>query len=248
MLTELKLVAYALVVEILREYKMHIEPGVVNGAKIGLSYLTGAAAIAIGFKLLIQRMFNNTSVLLTAVRCLITTVFVFSFFEILPQYPLGVSEVHFIFGATLFLFFGAGATAFGLVAGLSLQGLLLAPSDLPQLYINISTLLFPLFAVSYISKKIIPANIAYTDLKYRHVISLTGIYQGGIILWVAFWCFYGQGFNQETFYNVGIFSLAYSTVIGIECLLDVGLLATLKSYKKRSLPSVFNQRLISVKD
>ena len=227
---------------------MHIEPGVVNGAKIGLSYLTGAAAIAIGLKLLIQRMFNNTSVLLTAVRCLITTVFVFSFFEILPQYPLGVSEVHFIFGATLFLFFGAGATAFGLVAGLSLQGLLLAPSDLPQLYINISTLLFPLFAVSYISKKIIPANIAYTDLKYRHVISLTGIYQGGIILWVAFWCFYGQGFNQETFYNVGIFSLAYSTVIGIECLLDVGLLATLKSYNKRSLPSVFNQRLISAKD
>mgnify|MGYP002878893017 FL=1 len=227
---------------------MHIEPGVVNVAKIGLSYLTGAAAIAIGLKLLIQRMFNNTSVLLTAVRCLITTVFVFSFFEILPQYPLGVSEVHFIFGATLFLFFGAGATAFGLVAGLSLQGLLLAPSDLPQLYINISTLLFPLYAVSYISKKIIPADIAYTDLKYTHVISLTGIYQGGIILWVAFWCFYGQGFNQETFYNVGVFSLAYSTVIGIECLLDVGLLATLKSYKKTSLPSVFNNRLISVKE
>ena len=104
---------------------MHIEPGVVNGAKIGLSYLTGAAAIALGLKLLIQRMFNSTSVLVTAVRCLITTIFVFSFFEVLPQYPLGVSEVHFIFGATLFLFFGAGATAFGLVAGLSLQGILL---------------------------------------------------------------------------------------------------------------------------
>ena len=227
---------------------MHIEPGVVNGAKIGLSYLTGAAAIALGLKLLIQRMFNSKSVLITAVRCLITTIFVFSFFEVLPQYPLGVSEVHFIFGATLFLFFGAGATAFGLVAGLFLQGILLAPSDLPQLYINISTLLFPLFAVSYISKKIIPANIAYTDLQYRQVISLTGIYLGGIILWVAFWCFYGQGFNQETFYNVGIFSLAYSTVIGIECLLDVGLLATLKSYKKRSLPSELNQRLFSEKD
>ena len=174
--------------------------------------------------------------------------FFFSFFEVLPQYPLGVSEVHFIFGATLFLFFGAGATAFGLVAGLYLQGILLAPSDLPQLYINISTLLFPLFAVSYISTKIIPANISYTDLKYRQVISLTGIYQGGIILWVAFWCFYGQGFNPETFYNVGVFSLAYSTVIGIECLLDVGLLAIFKSYKNRTLPSVFNKRLISLKD
>ena len=206
---------------------MHIEPGVVNGVKIGLSYLTGAAAIALGLKLLIQRMFNSTSVLVTAVRCLITTIFVFSFFEVLPQYPLGVSEVHFIFGATLFLFFGAGATAFGLVAGLSLQGIFLASSDIPQLYINISTLLFPLFAVSYISKKIIPVNTAYTDLQYRQVITLTGIYQGGIILWVAFWCFYGQGFNQEPFYNVGIFSLAYSTVIGIECLLDVGLLLSL---------------------
>ena len=227
---------------------MHIEPGVVNGAKIGLSFLTGATAIAIGLKLLIQRMSNNRSVSVTAIRCLITTIFVFSFFEILPQYPLGVSEVHFIFGATLFLFFGAGVTAFGLVAGLSLQGLLLAPSDLPQLYINTSTLLFPLFAVSYIAKKIIPANIAYTDLRYKQVISLTGVYQGGIILWVAFWCFYGQGFNQETFYNVGVFSLAYSTVIGIECLLDVGLLAISKSYKKRSLPSVFNKRLISLKD
>ncbi len=30
---------------------MHIEPGVVNGTKIGLSHLTGAAAIAIGLKL-----------------------------------------------------------------------------------------------------------------------------------------------------------------------------------------------------
>ena len=227
---------------------MHIEPGVVNGAKIGLSYLTGAVAIAIGLKLLIQRMSNNRSVSVTAIRCLITTIFVFSFFEILPQYPLGVSEVHFIFGATLFLFFGAGVTAFGLVAGLSLQGLLLAPSDLPQLYINISTLLFPLFAVSYISKKIIPDNITYTDLHCKQVISLTGVYQGGIILWVAFWCFYGQGFNQETLYNVGVFSLAYSTVIGIECLLDVGLLAIFKSYKKRSLPSIFNKRLISLKD
>ena len=82
---------------------MHIEPGVVNGAKIGLSYLTGAAALGIGLKFIIKRVINEPSVLVTAVRCLITTIFVFSFFEVLPQYPLGVSEVHFIFGATLSL-------------------------------------------------------------------------------------------------------------------------------------------------
>ena len=109
-------------------------------------------------------------------------------------------------------------------------------------------MLFPLFAVSYIAKKIVPSNAAYTDLRYRDVLTLAGIYQGGIILWVAFWCFYGQGFGQETFYSVGVFSLAYATVIGIECLLDVGLLATLKSYKRKTLPAVFNPRLISLKD
>ena len=226
---------------------MQTQPGVVNGTKIGLSFLTGATAIAIGFKMIIQPMLGNTSMLITCLRCIITTIFVFSFFEVLPQYPLGVSEVHFIFGATLFLFFGAGATAFGLVAGLALQGVLFAPSDLPQLYINISTLLFPLFAVSYISKKIIPAHFTYSDLRYRNVLTLTGLYQGGIILWVAFWCFYGQGFSQETFYSVGLFSAAYSTVIGIECLLDVGLLAMLKSVKKQSLPAILNHRLISLK-
>ena len=83
---------------------MHIEPGVVNGAKIGLSYLTGATAIAIGLKLLIQRMLTNTSVLVTSFRCLITTIFVFSFFEVLPQYPLGVSEVH-LFLEPLYFYF-----------------------------------------------------------------------------------------------------------------------------------------------
>ena len=43
--------------------------------------------------MLIQQMVTNISLLVTSFRCLITTIFVFSFFEILPQYPLGVSEV-----------------------------------------------------------------------------------------------------------------------------------------------------------
>ena len=35
---------------------MHIEPRVVNRAKIGTSYLTGATAITIGLEMLIQLM------------------------------------------------------------------------------------------------------------------------------------------------------------------------------------------------
>ena len=59
---------------------MHIEPGVVNGVKIGLSYVTGATAIALGLKMIIQQITTNTSMLETGLRCLITTILVFSFF------------------------------------------------------------------------------------------------------------------------------------------------------------------------
>src|SRR3546814_15679750 len=83
-----------------------------------------------------------------ALRSVATTALVFSFFEVLPHYPVGVSEVHLILGSTLFLIFGAGAASIGLAAGLLLQGLFFAPFDLPQYGINVTTLLVPLFAVS----------------------------------------------------------------------------------------------------
>ena len=224
---------------------MHIEPGIVNGAKIGLSYLTSAAAVGITFKFIAQSFFRGFSSLGVAFKCILTTLFVFSFFEVLPHYPLGVSEVHLIFGSTLFLLFGVGATAFGLVAGLFLQGIIFSPSDLPQLYINISTLLFPLFAVHFVAKKIIRKNLAYKDLSYKQVLSLTATYQGGTIAWVAFWCFYGQGIGIETINNVVIFGIGYSSVIAIECLLDLGVLAMAKRYHNRIATNFLNSRLVA---
>ena len=38
----------------------------------------------------------------------------FSFFEVLPHAPVGVSEVHLILGSTLFLILGAAPAAIGL--------------------------------------------------------------------------------------------------------------------------------------
>ena len=52
----------------------------------------------------------------------------FSFFEVFPHEPVGVSEVHLILGSTLLLMFGAGAAAIGLAFGLLVQGLFFAPS------------------------------------------------------------------------------------------------------------------------
>ncbi len=207
---------------------MHIEAGVVEGAKMVLSYATATAVAGVTAKLALDtvRKEGLTALLL---RSLFTTALVFSFFEILPHHPVGVSEVHFILGSTLFLIFGAAPAAIGLATGLLIQGLFFAPFDLPQYGINVTTLLAPLFAMAWLARRIIPAGTAYKDIQYGQALKLSLAYQGGIVTWVAFWALYGQGFGAENLTQVLAFGSAYMTVVLIEPLLDLAVLAGAKA-------------------
>ena len=118
-----------------------------------------------------------------------TTALVLCFFQVLPHYPVGVSEVHFILGSTLFLLFGGGATAIGLALGLLIQGVLFAPFDLPQYGMNVTTILVPLWAVGLLAKRMIAPDTAYVDLKYAQAVALSTAYQAGVVGWVALWAF-----------------------------------------------------------
>lgn len=222
---------------------MHIEPGVVDGAKMALSYATAAGAFAITGKLAFDTIRNDGGILALAARSLITTALVFCFFEVLPHYPVGISEVHFILGATLYLIFGAGPAAIGLSAGLFLQGLFFAPSDLPMYFVNATTLLVPLWAVSGLVKRVVPRGTAYVDLKYWQVLTLSTTYQGGVIAWVAFWAFYGQGFGAENTQNVFSFAASYLVVVLIEPALDLLVLTGAKSLAPLAKSDVFYRRL-----
>jgi ABC-type Co2+ transport system permease subunit len=207
---------------------MHIEAGVVDGAKMLLSY--GTAIVSLGFAAkLAADTIKKDGILSLTVRSLLTTLLVFSYFEVLPHHPIGVSEVHLILGSTLFLLFGIAPAAIGLAAGLLIQGMFFAPFDLPQYGINITTLLIPLFAMSILAKKIIPENIAYKDIKYTQALKLSTAYQGGIVAWVAFWAFYGQGFGSENLAQVLSFGTAYMSVIILEPLVDLAVLAGAKA-------------------
>ncbi len=221
---------------------MHIEPGVVDGAKIFLSYGTAAAAFGLAAKMARDTIKNDGGVAALAMRSVATTGLVFCFFEVFPHYPVGVSEVHFILGSTLYLIFGAGPAAIGLAGGLLLQGLLFAPFDLPQYGINITTLIVPLWGVSLLAKRIIPARTPYVEVTYLQALALSTAYQGGIIAWVTFWAFYGGGFGAENLVAVGSFGAAYLTVIILEPLADLGVLAiakTLAPYSKN--PMLYNR-------
>src|SRR6201985_57583 len=209
---------------------MHIEPGIVDGTKIVLSYATAAAAGGYATKLAAETIREQGTVSFVT-RTAMTTVLVFCFFEMLPHFSVGVSEVHFIFGSTLFLIFGAAPAAFGLALGLLLQGLFFVPSDLPQYGMNVTTLLVPLFAIGALADRGIARDTAYVELKYRQALSLSTAYQAGIVAWVAFWAIYGRGLGAENISSIATFAGSYAVVIVVEPLVDLGVLALAKSLR-----------------
>lgn len=221
---------------------MHIEPEIVQGAKIVLSYGTAAVSFGIASKIALENI-QKSGVLAMAVKSVITTFLVLMFFEVFPHQPVGVSEVHLILGSTLFLIFGAAPAALGLAFGLLIQGLLFSPFDLPQYGMNVTTLLMPLFAMSYLAKKIIPENIAYKDIKYTDALKLSVIFQGGIVTWVAFWALYGQGFGIENLTSVFSFGAAYMSVVILEPLIDLAVLAGAKALNSLQNSSFVENRL-----
>lgn len=223
---------------------MHIEPGLVAPAKMVLAYATAAGGAAMTAKFAWEAVREKGLVSLGA-RTLATTAAVFAFFEILPHYPVGVSEVHFILGSTLLLLFGAAPAAIGLALGLLLQGVLVAPFDLPQYFANVTTLIVPLVAIKFLADKLISPETAYVDIKYKDALALSTAYQGGVVLWVAFWAFYGQGFGAATTSSVFMFGGAYMLVVLIEPLVDLAVLAGAKSVRGLARTGLVTPRLFN---
>lgn len=222
---------------------MHIEPGIVSGGKMVLSYATAAGSFALAGKMALDTIRNDGGIAALAIRSVITTALVFCFFELLPHYPIGVSEVHFILGSTLYLLFGGGAAAIGLALGLLIQGVFFAPFDLPQYGINVTTLLVPLWVVSVLAKRIIAPNTPYVDIKYLQALALSTSYQAGVVAWVAFWALYGNGFGAENLQSIVTFGGAYMLVIILEPLVDLAVLAAAKAGRDLSRGILFYRRL-----
>ncbi|RYH01360.1 cobalt transporter [Salipiger sp. IMCC34102] len=220
---------------------MHIEPGLVTGAKLALGAVTAAGAATVSAKLVWDNLRERGALSLIA-RALLATVAVFVFFELLPHVAVGVSEVHLILGSTLLLLLGTAPAAIGLALGLLIQSLFLAPSDLPQYAMNVTTLLVPLLALHVVARKVIAPGTPYVDLNYGEVLKLSATYQAGIVAWVAFWAFWGQGFTAETLASVGTFGAAYMTVILLEPLVDLAVLAAAKALRGTGSP-LLNDRL-----
>jgi hypothetical protein len=222
---------------------MHIEAGVVDGAKMLLSYGTAVGVLGATSKLAYDNMKDNGIVSLV-LKSIIATIVVFCCFEVLPHYPIGVSEVHLILGTTIFLIFGIAPAAIGLALGLAIQGLFFAQFDLPQYGINVTTLLASMLILNIAVKKIIPAGIAYKDISYSQMLKMSVVWEGAIVSWVAFWAFYGQGFGAENLANVFSFGSAYMGVVILEPVIDLAVLSAVKAFNKTNECSfLFDKKL-----
>jgi len=195
---------------------VHIEPGIVEGSKVILSYGTaggvGLYALHAAWQAVKER--GPFSLLF---RALGTSALVLVFFQIFPHVRVGISEVHLIFGSTLFLLFG----------------------------MNITTLLVPLFGLQYVAKRVIAPNTPYVQLRYRQALALSTTYQAGIVTWVGFWALYGQGFAAANVQSIAVFGAAYLAVILIEPLADLAVLAGAKSLRQFKDSSLLEPRLLN---
>lgn len=209
---------------------MHIEPGIVDGAKMALAYASAAGAMGYAAREALRDI-RATDPISFVLRGLAATAGTFVAFEVLPHFPVGVSEVHFILGSSLLLLLGTAPAAFGLALGLLIQSLFFAPSDLPMYFVNVTTLLVPLLGIAAMAKRVLPKGVPYVDLRYRDVLKLSAAFQGGVVAWVAFWAFYGQGVSAETFASVAAFGAAYMAVVLIEPIADLALLGVAKSLR-----------------
>jgi ABC-type Co2+ transport system permease subunit len=221
---------------------MHIEAGVVAGTKMLLSYGTAVGVLGMSAKLALENIKDN-GILSFILKSFIATIVVFCCFEVLPHYPVGVSEVHLILGTTVFLVFGIAPATVGLALGLLIQGLFFAQFDLPQYGINVTTLLASMLMLNYASKKIIPEGIAYKDISYAQMFKMSVVWEGAIVLWVAFWAVYGQGFGAENLSAIFSFGSAYMAVVLIEPFIDLAVLAVVKAYASGDCNIFFDKKL-----
>ncbi len=223
---------------------MHIEPGIVEGSKIALSYLTAGGAGLYAARASWQ-LIKERGVTALAGRGLAATALVFAFFQVFPHAPVGISEVHLIFGSTLFLVFGMAPAAIGLASGLLIQGLFFAPFDLPQYGMNVTTLLVPLFALRLVANRIVAPHTPYVQLRYRQALALSTTYQAGIVTWVGFWALYGEGFTGQAVSGIAAFGAAYLAVIVLEPLADLAVLAGAKAAHRIKDSSMLERRLFN---
>lgn len=201
---------------------MHIEPGILSGAKIAAANLTAIGLAAAQAPQLVKQ---PQLVLRTLLAALFFSVFMQSF-----HLPAGASELHFIGAMPIYLTLGFVPTLLGFGLGLLLQGVIFEPADLLHLGVNFLSLAVPLLALHLGLGRRLAAGAA-TEIK--SVLKLDAAYYAGVAIMVGFWLSMGE--VATPFAEWMTFAAAYLPVVLIEPVLTVAVVRLLQSQAHRPL-------------
>ena len=205
---------------------MHIEPGVLNAAKI--VYANAAAATVV---------LGQSRSLWRAPPLIISTLLAALFFSLFMEIyhvKIGPSELHFVGASVVYAVFGFVPTLLGFALGLLLQGAFFEPEDLVHLGVNSLSLIVPLFAAHALVGRRFFSAANKMPIGFAAIIRFDAIYYGGVVAMVGFWL--ALGTEVAAFSAWLTFALSYVPLILCEPLFTALAVRLLK--KVESAPGI----------
>ena len=207
---------------------MHIEPGVLNAAKVLYANVTAIATLAAFSPKLIIRPDNVIKTLLAAAF--------FSVFMEVFHLPVGASELHFVGASAVYFVFGFIPMLFGFAMGLLLQGLLFEPQDLVHLGVNSLSLMLPLIAAhGLLGRRFFSEG--GRRIRWAEVVKFDAVYYTGVVAMVGFWLSMGE--EPTPLNNWALFAVSYLPLVLCEPLFTCLVVRTLKRYTDNFLVGRF---------
>ena len=202
---------------------MHIEPGFIAQAKVLLANVSAVGLLGYYVKDLLRQPAD-------VVRTLLAALF-FSLFMQSFHVSVGPSELHFVGAMAIYLTLGFLPALLGFVLGLSLQGLLFNPMDLPHLAVNSLSLIVPLIAVHYVlGRKLREAG---RRVSWAAILKLDAMYYSGVTAMVGFWLLIAD--VATPFAAWAAFAGSYLAIVAVEPLVTYGAVRLLKHYQHTRL-------------
>lgn len=206
---------------------MHIEPGVLNAAKVLYANAAAIATLA-AFSHKLLRPDN-----------LIKTVLAAAFFSVFMEVfhlPIGASELHFVGASAVYIIFGFVPTLFGFAIGLLLQGLLFEPQDLLHLGVNALSLMLPLIVAHGLLGRHF-FDIGGRRVRWTEVVKFDAVYYTGVVAMVGFWLSMGE--EPTPLRNWAMFAASYLPLVLCEPLFTCLVARKLKRYASNAFVARF---------
>ena len=203
---------------------MHIEPGVLNAAKVLAANVAAVGTLGAYARGLVRAPMD-------IVKALPAAMFFSGFME-LWHLPVGASELHFVGASAVYFVFGFRPTLYGFAAGLALQGLFFEPQDLVHLGVNSMSLIVPLIAAHGLLGKRLACGDAKVPITWARIVQFDAIYCSGVVAMVGFWL--SLGTEPTPFYNWAAFAAAYLPLVFCEPLFTYAVLRLLKRIDRSS--------------